>query len=270
MSGGEMPNIEDAVVFAIAQSGKPYKAYGDRFGLDYYDCSGLVIRSLYEAHIPLGPGISVANKTGNTVSLYNWAKGVGGLVSVSKGISTRGAIMIKGKWYGNGPLGHTSYSLGDGREMAAHGRRTGIGISTLDAGFYQDAFIIPGVDYGPKPPPFTPEQTMIVQLNHFDAATGKVTVPTNPGAGNDSTISISNDGLFLECRNDATIANDQPVDGHPKTGPGSLRRWNAPGKPLPPGVLFKSLAGRTPDAEDPHPGGITLLTNGDARRFHLS
>lgn len=160
-----MPEIDDAVNFAIAQSGKPYHAYGDRFGLDYYDCSGLVIRSLYEAHIPLGPGISVENKTGNTVSLYNWAKGVGGLVSVSQGVSTKGAVMIKGKWYGYGPLGHTSISLGDGREMAAHGRRTGIGISTLDAGFYQDAFIIPGVHYGPPIPPWKVQPQMTEHLN---------------------------------------------------------------------------------------------------------
>src|SRR5690348_3125015 len=120
------PNIEDAVQFALAQTGKPYHAFGHRFGLDYYDCSGLVIRSLSEAGVPLPPTISVTGEYGNTVSLYNWAKDVGGLVSVAKGVATRGAIMIKGKWYGNGPLGHTSISLGDGTEMAAHGTFSGI------------------------------------------------------------------------------------------------------------------------------------------------
>lgn len=147
------PDIDNAVNFALAQSGKPYRAFGDRFGPDYYDCSGLVIRSLYEAGIPLPPGISVENEYGNTVSLYNWAKDVGGLVSVEKAVATRGAILIKGRWYGNGPLGHTSFSLGDGREMAAHGRRTGIGVSNLYGGRnYQDGFLIPGVNYHQEPP----------------------------------------------------------------------------------------------------------------------
>src|SRR6478735_3616088 len=127
-----MPEIEDAVDYALAQSGKPYHAYGNRFGPDYFDCSGLVIASLRHAGIdcPFPQG------TGNTVSLYNWAREVGGLVSVAKGVATRGAIMIKGKWYGNGPLGHTSFSLGDGTEMAAHGTFSGIHTSYLDAGFY--------------------------------------------------------------------------------------------------------------------------------------
>lgn len=146
------PSILTAVDFAIAQSGKPYRAYGDRFGLDYYDCSGLVIRALDEAGVPLPNDISVEREWGNTVSLYNWARDSGGLVSVDKGVRTRGAIMIKGRWYGNGPLGHTSYSLGGGWEMAAHGRRTGIGQNVMNQGFYQDAFIIPGVTYHLEPP----------------------------------------------------------------------------------------------------------------------
>ncbi len=153
-----MPEIENAVQFALAQSGKPYHAWGHRFGLSYYDCSGLVIRSLDEAHIPLPSTISVQGEYGNTVSLYNWAKDVGGLVSVSKAVATRGAILIKGKWYGNGPLGHTSISLGDGREMAAHGTFSGIHVSDVYGGKnYQDGFIIPGVHYGSLEPPVDPE-----------------------------------------------------------------------------------------------------------------
>lgn len=147
------PDIEVAVQFALAQSGKPYHAFGDRFGLDYYDCSGLVIRSLYEAGVPLPPGISVQNEYGNTVSLYKWAQDVGGLVSVDTAVRTRGAILIKGKWYGNGPLGHTSISLGNGQEMAAHGTFSGIHVSDLWGGRnYQDGFIIPNVNYHLEPP----------------------------------------------------------------------------------------------------------------------
>ncbi len=157
------PAIEDAVQFALAQSGKPYRAYGDRFGPDYYDCSGLVIRSLYEAGVPLPPGISVSNKYGNTVSLYRWAESVGGLVSVEKAVRTRGAIFIKGKWYGNGPLGHTSFSLGDGRQMAARGRLSGIEVSDVNPGFYQDGFVIPGVVYEDLQPPLDPKVLEAIQ-----------------------------------------------------------------------------------------------------------
>ncbi len=146
------PDIENAVAYALAQSGKPYHSYGARFGPDYYDCSGLVIASLRHAGIP------VPDDVGNTVGLYNWAKRVGGLITVSKGVSVRGAIMIKGKNYGYGPLGHTSFSLGDGREMAAHGTYSGIHVSDLYGGRnYQDAFIIPGVFYKSLQPPVDPK-----------------------------------------------------------------------------------------------------------------
>lgn len=155
-----MPDIEDAVDFALAQSGRPYHAYGARFGPDFYDCSGLVIASLRHAGIdpPFPQG------TGNTVSLYNWARDVGGLVSVAKAVATRGAILIKGKWYGNGPLGHTSFSLGNGQEMAAHGTFSGIHVSDLYGGRnYQDGFIIPGVHYAALDPPVDPKLIVLLE-----------------------------------------------------------------------------------------------------------
>lgn len=219
MPNGAQPDIYNAVNFAIAQSGKPYHAYGDRFGLSYYDCSGLVIRSVYEADIPLPPGISVVNKTGNTVSLYNWARSVGGLVSVAKGIATKGAIMIRGKWYGVGPLGHTSISLGDGREMAAHGRRTGIGVTTLNASFYQDAFIIPGVNYhlGPPPTPIPEEEPMFIPSPHRPipdtSIAGAYWTPNNPNQ------------VLLE--HGASISGDRPLSANWK--PGDTRVWEPVG-----------------------------------------
>ncbi len=145
------PNIEVAVQYAIAQTGKPYHAYGARFGPNYYDCSGLVIASLQHAGIP------VPNGVGNTVDLYKWAQRVNGLVSVQKGVATRGAIMIKGRWWGYGALGHTSFSCGNGMEMAAHGVSSGIHQSPIYGGYqYQDAFIIPGVYYASLQPPVDP------------------------------------------------------------------------------------------------------------------
>lgn len=131
---------------------------------------------------------------------------------------------------------------------------------------------IPGVaNRPPQPAPVNfLEPSMFIQAHHYNPKTGAIGAPTNPGHGNDPTIAISNDGLFVECRNDASIANDQPVAGHPQTGPGSLRRWNSPGKVLPPGVRFKAIVYRPPNADDSHYGGIALCTDGSERRFHLS
>lgn len=151
-----MPNIETAVNFAIAQSGKPYSTSAGRFGMHHFDCSGLVIRALDEAGVSLPNGISVEREWGNTVSVWYWARDVGGLVSVDKAMRTRGAILLKGRWWGNGPLGHIEFSLGDGREVGAHSTRSGIGVRQADASRYHDGVIFPGVNYGPVVPPVDP------------------------------------------------------------------------------------------------------------------
>ena len=150
-------DIEDAVVFALAQKGKPYRTNSERFGDAAFDCSGLVIRSLAEAGIPLPNGISVEKKWGNSVSLWRWAKDVGGLVTVERAVRIRGAILIRGRWYGNGPLGDVKFSLGDGRQTGAGSRRTGVATTDVRQGFFHDGFIIPGVHYAALEPPVTPE-----------------------------------------------------------------------------------------------------------------
>lgn len=152
-----MPDIENAMRYSLAQMGKPYQPWGDRFGPDRFDCSGLVIRSLAEAEVPLPNGISVERKWGNSVSLYNWAKDVGGLVSVEKAFRTRGSILIRGKWYGNGPLGDVKFSVGDGRVTGAGSRRLGVATTYMRPGFFHDGFIIPGVFYKDLQPPIDVE-----------------------------------------------------------------------------------------------------------------
>lgn len=168
------PDIEVALQFEIAQSGKPYttqrpiKEYADG-----YDCSALQVAGLRHMSDEAGVQSVVPPNVSNTVDLYNWGKSIGGLVSVTKGIATRGAIFIKGRWWGYGPLGHTSMSCGDGTAMAAHGTHSNpeIGIAPLYGGReYQDALIIPGVFYAALQPPVDP--AVIKELGEL-AAWGK-------------------------------------------------------------------------------------------------
>lgn len=147
-----MPDIEVALNYALAQTGKPYRTWGHRFGPDYFDCSGLVIRALDEAGIPLPNGISAENEWGNSVSIYNWAKNVGGLISVEEAIRTRGAILIRGRWYGYGPMGDVKFSLGNGLQTGAGSRRTGVATRSVFTDFFHDGFVIPDVSYGSIPP----------------------------------------------------------------------------------------------------------------------
>lgn len=139
------PDIEVAVQYALAQSGKPYATGPGRFGPDYYDCSGLVIASLRHA------GIVIPNGVGNTVDLYKWGRDIGGLRSVDEGVKMRGYVMIKGRTWGYGPAGHTSISLGDGLEMAAHGRNSGIHSNYMNTSAYNDSLRIPMVNYHDEP-----------------------------------------------------------------------------------------------------------------------
>lgn len=153
-----MPNIEVAVQFAEAQDPKPYCTHRPISEYwDCYDCSALYIAGIRHMCDMAGVPWVIPASVGNTVDLYWWAKKAGALVSVTKGVSVRGAGMLKGRWWGYGPNGHVSYSLGNGREFAAHGFSSGIHESNLDAGFYNDAIIIPNVIYGDLAPPVDPE-----------------------------------------------------------------------------------------------------------------
>lgn len=133
------PDIELAVQYELSKTGLPYRAKDpDRWIYEVFDCSSLQIRALRAA------GIDVPDYVRNTVGLYNWGKELGALVDVAKAVRTRGAILIKGKWFGFGNNGHTGMSLGKGLEMAAHGVRSGIHPSDVHNGVnYQDGLILP-------------------------------------------------------------------------------------------------------------------------------
>lgn len=153
-----MGKISDAVNYALAQQGKPYHAYGARFGPDYFDCSGLMNACLNNTGTPCSAT--------NTVGFYNWGKQTGKLISVDAAKRTYGAMLIKGRWYGYGPLGHIGISLGDGRSMEAVGRRLGCRIMDVNATGWHDGLIVPGADYGPTtPPPPKVKPQMSQQLN---------------------------------------------------------------------------------------------------------
>lgn len=192
------PDIEVAVDFALAQSGKSYCLH--RPISEYascYDCSALVIASLIHMYHQAGkqpPADLLA--CSNTVDLYKWGQQHGYLVSVAKGAATRGAIMIRGRSYGFGPLGHTSYSLGDGNEMAAHGFRSGIHPSVLDTSFYQDALIINdgSVHYAALDPPVDPKVlAAIAKLLKWEQA---VTLAPLHQGDTTNNVSILNDLLI--------------------------------------------------------------------------
>jgi cell wall-associated NlpC family hydrolase len=136
-----MGNIHDAVNFALAQQGKPYKAYGARFGPNYYDCSGLMKASCDAAHI-----ITPSSAT-NSSGFYNWAKAAGTLISADQAIHTYGAMLVRGGSYGYGPVGHIAFSLGDGRTMEAMGRRWGCLIGNAYGRRWGTSMIVPGADY---------------------------------------------------------------------------------------------------------------------------
>lgn len=137
-----MGNIHDAVNFALAQQGKPYHAYGNRFGPDYFDCSGLMKASCTAA------GIWTPDYATNSSGFYNWGAAVhGAIISVDQAIHTYGAMLIKGDGHGYGPLGHICFSLGDGRTMEAMGSAYGCRIGNAWNRGFSSGLIVPGADY---------------------------------------------------------------------------------------------------------------------------
>lgn len=154
----QQPEIEVALQFQFRQDPKPYCTHRPiQIDMPCYDCSSLQIASLRYMCQEAGVPSIVPPNVSNTVDMWKWGKSIGGLVSVQKGVRTRGAIMLKGRWYGYGALGHTGMSCGDGTEFAAHGYRSGISQSNIWGGRnYQDALIIPGVYYADLQPPVDP------------------------------------------------------------------------------------------------------------------
>lgn len=134
-----VPEAEVMVDWAVSKTGSTYRAQDpDRWILDnVFDCSSLWVRAHRAA------GVAVPDWVRNTVTIYEWARDLGALVSVAKAVETRGAGLVKGRTWGFGSKGHAAISEGGGFEMAAHGTKSGVHDGPVDAGFYNDGIILP-------------------------------------------------------------------------------------------------------------------------------
>lgn len=140
-------NIEDALLFSIAQKGKRY-VFGAEGRTDAYDCSELVEQSCLDAGIrPVVPD----------GAYYQWRHCTKHKrrISVAEGIRTRGALLFVGDGTGTGrdAITHVAWSLGDGTTIEARGKAWGVGVFP-SAGRFDYAGLIPGAAYGrPKVAP---------------------------------------------------------------------------------------------------------------------
>jgi cell wall-associated NlpC family hydrolase len=145
-----VPNIEDAVQYALAQQGKPYRNALGRFGPAFFDCSGLVVAALEHAGFPMPR--AVARPNGTSVSLLQWGLSTGNRITPEVAIRTRGALLIRGGLSGFGSRGHVCFSLGDGRTMEAMGTAYGCRIGHAAGRGFGDGVIVPGAS-GPVSAP---------------------------------------------------------------------------------------------------------------------
>lgn len=153
-----MTHIEDVLLFAIAQEGKPYLMGAEADAADpdppMFDCSELVQWACARAEVvPVMPD--------GAFWQYRHCAQAGTLISVDEGIDTRGALLFR--VVSAGPpshfddVPHVAMSAGDGMTVEARGHAWGIG-SWGSPGRFQAAALIPGVDYSPSQHQLTPEQ----------------------------------------------------------------------------------------------------------------
>lgn len=157
--------ITEALAFARAQIGKPYNATSDavRFGLNAYDCSGYVCRSLWEGGMPRD-----ALPT-NSADMTRYLQRNPALrLTRTQAAHTPGALLLKGGPNGYGPLGHVGFSVGDGIHTLEARGSTGVrelrGLMDLT---WDDYMLAPQIGYAPPPAPTPPptntgETTMLM------------------------------------------------------------------------------------------------------------
>jgi hypothetical protein len=152
-------DIDVDIAWQFTQDPEPYLIHRPFSPSDYgFDCSALQICGVHVMCDHAGKPRLIPSSISNTVGLYYWARDRGLLRSVQWGAAHRGAIMLKGRWWGYGALGHTSISLGDGTQFAARGSSLGIARSGLYTDNYHDSIDLRplGVNYPWETPPVDP------------------------------------------------------------------------------------------------------------------
>lgn len=261
------PPTEAAALAAAHQAlGKPYRVSGCRcsFSCSAQDCSGLICAAVNQ--------VGVVFPCTSSFAIAIVCRQRGTLISEEQAIWTPGAIGIRGPHGGEGPSngpngtnGHIVFFEGDGKttteEMGrrygcCHGQATG-------RGFVRWAHF-PGLSSAVPVPARSKEHDVIVQTHHYNDD-GSINRPTSPPDTKVATISVAANGSCLEARFDASIDNDHKIDGNVTL----LRTW-VPQGGLGAGITIVGVAERPPTQEDPHPGGVVQLSNGDVRQFHFS
>ena len=148
-----MTHIEDVLLWSLAQKGDRY-VFGAEVALKSddsaeWDCSELVEWSCGKA------GVAPRVLDG---AFNQWAQvqNNGGLISVTEGINTRGALLFvgSGKGVGREAITHVAFSLGDGTTVEARGKKWGVGCWPATKRF-NFAGRIAGVDYGTSHAPLS-------------------------------------------------------------------------------------------------------------------
>lgn len=146
-------HIEDVLLEAVAQEGKPYIFGAEAKASDpnpkAFDCSELVEWACARAGV-------VPTVPDGAFNQYAHCKAHDTLIPVEQARLTRGALMwvatdafLKtGKGSGRNAIVHVVFSLGDGTTVEARGKAWGIG-TWPSAGRFDFAALIPGVDYTP-------------------------------------------------------------------------------------------------------------------------
>lgn len=131
-------SVYDFVATALAQAGDTYQ-YGAEASLsdpdpDAFDCSELVQWACARV------GVTFPDGSGNQ---YAACQRAGLLISISKAVSTRGALLFEGP----GGSTHVAISLGDGRTIEARGRAYGVNVFSAANRPWSGAGLIPGMSY---------------------------------------------------------------------------------------------------------------------------
>lgn len=141
MQSGKTPTakVSSFVNFCLSKIGPPPAyVYGD-VGPVSFDCSGLVLAAMIS--------IGVTGAPHNSDEQYAWAAAAGYAISPETAINTYGAVLICSAGHAGDATGHEAVSLSGGQLVNAYDTAVGICTGPVPAGFFDKAFLIPGIKY---------------------------------------------------------------------------------------------------------------------------